>query len=71
MARAGRYNEGRLYLAGASLALLLTAWAALAASDRQQSTNGIVQGVGQGRTQFAPRNSGQFAVVPQTRTRGS
>ncbi len=71
MARAGRYTEGRLYMAGASVALLLVTWAALAVRDYEQRNNDAIQDQGQGGTQLVPRDPGNLLVAPHTRTRGS
>ena len=73
MARAGRlrYTEGRLYIASASVALLLVMWAVLAVRDYEQRNNDAVQDQGPGGTQLVPGDPGTLLVAPHTRTRGS
>lgn len=78
MAKRGRYTEGRLYMAGASVALLLVVWAALTVRDfaggsgDAGSAASPQEGTSISGLQPIPRAPAQsFQVVPHTRTRGS
>lgn len=78
MAKPGRYTEGRLYMAGASVALLLVVWAALTVRDfpggsaDPGSQANPQQGASISGLQPIPRAPAQNSqVVPHTRTRGS
>ncbi len=80
MARSGKYLEGRLYMAGASIALLLVTWAALTVRDFGGSDggasaapvqpNGVLAPSSQSNVQPVP-NVQSAPMVPHTRTRGS
>lgn len=78
MVKLGRYTEGRLYMAGASVALLLVVWAALTVRDfagrgvDAGSQTGPQEGTSISGLQPTPRAPVQsFQIVPHTRTRGS
>ena len=70
-----RYLEGRLYMAWASIAVLMAAWAGVAVHDRlnQQADAAPTTSQDQGRVR-TNASSGRIIPVqpqPQTRTRGS
>lgn len=80
MARSGKYLEGRLYMAGASVALLLVTWAVLTVRDfgggdggasaaPVQPSGALVPG-SQPNVQPVP-NLQPTPMAPHTRTRGS
>jgi hypothetical protein len=80
MARGSKYLEGRLYMAGASIALLLVTWAALTVRDFGGGDGGASAAPVQGGSTLLPGsqpnvqpvpNPQPAPVVPHTRTRGS
>lgn len=78
MARGSKYLEGRLYMAGASLALLLVTWAALTVRDFGGGGGGASATPVQQNATLAPGSQPDVQsplrpvpVVPHTRTRGS
>ena len=78
MAKPRRYTEGRLYMAGATMALLLVVWAALTVRDfaggsaDPGSRTGPQEGTSISGLQPTPSAPVQrFQIVPHTRTRGS
>ena len=72
--QAGRYTEGRFYMAWAAVALLLASWAGVAVHDqigKSQQTD--TTGGSSTTTRSTTTRSGRVTAQPQvdTRTRGS
>jgi hypothetical protein len=68
MARKGVLTEARLYVTAGSIALLLSAWAALAAGDAVEQSNASQSQTVSG---LVAQQQQQAAVAADTRTKGS